>query len=117
MILKTEDLTFGFGDQILFKDVNIQIEKGDKIALLGPNGSGKTTLLKILREEMDGYSGEIVKKKNIKIGYQRQFRVTDPDRSLWKEFEKEFSETIELIEKSYEIEHEHLAFEKKIRSV
>ncbi len=85
MILKTEALTFGFGDGRLLENVSIQIEEGDHIALLGANGSGKTSLIKLIVGEYTQVEGRIDMRKGLSIGYQTQFRITDPERTLWKE--------------------------------
>ncbi|MFW6248541.1 MAG: ribosomal protection-like ABC-F family protein, partial [Bacteroidota bacterium] len=116
MILRAEDITFGFSADPLFKDCNFQIQDGDKIALIGPNGNGKTTLLRILTGEITSFEGRIITKKGIRIGYQEQFRISNPNISLWKVLEREFSDVIKKINHDFDIEHEHLAFEKKIRS-
>jgi ATP-binding cassette subfamily F protein 3 len=117
MILRAEDITFGFSADTLLKECTFQIQEGDKIALIGPNGAGKTTLLKILTGEITSYEGKIITKKGIKFGYQEQFRISDPNLPLWKELEKEFSDVIKKIDHDFDIDHEHLAFEKKIRSI
>src|SRR6056297_1751571 len=117
MLLRAEEITFGFSADPLLNDCTFQIQENDKIALIGPNGTGKTTLLKILTGEMTSYEGKIITKKGLKIGYQEQFRITDPAISLWKELEKEFSDVIKKINHDYDIDHEHLAFEKRIRSI
>ncbi|MFA7628695.1 MAG: ABC-F family ATP-binding cassette domain-containing protein, partial [Candidatus Dojkabacteria bacterium] len=117
MILRTQDITFSFSDDPLFVDCSIQIDEGDKIALIGPNGSGKTTLLKILTGEITPHQGKIITKKNVKIGFQEQFRISDPEKTLWEELEECFSDIIKILENEHEIEHEHLAFEKNIRSI
>lgn len=117
MLLRTNNLSFGFADTMLISECNIQIEERDKIALIGQNGSGKTTLLKILTGEIAPTLGSVIKKKKIRVGYQKQFRVEEPDITLWKELEKTFQDVIDHIKNEVEIEHEHLAFEKKIRSI
>ena len=58
-----------FGDKRLFRDVDIQINRGDRAFLLGPNGCGKTTLLRILRGELDADAGSVRLGANVKIGY------------------------------------------------
>lgn len=117
MLLRTDNLSFGFADTMLISECNIQIEERDKIALIGQNGSGKTTLLKILTGEIAPTLGKVITKKNIRVGYQRQFRVEEPELTLWKELEKTFQDVIDHIEKDVDVEHEHLSFEKKIRSI
>ncbi|HPF16038.1 MAG TPA: ATP-binding cassette domain-containing protein [Thermotogota bacterium] len=117
MILRAENITFGFSTEPLLKDCSFQVQDGDKIALIGPNGTGKTTLLRILTGGITSYEGKIISKKDMRIGYQEQFRISNPDTSLWEEIEKEFQDVIKKITHDYEVEHEHLAFEKKIRSI
>lgn len=57
-IVTIRDLTHGYNDNILFLDANLQIERGERIAILGPNGAGKSTLLRLItgREKPDGGS-------------------------------------------------------------
>lgn len=117
MILKTENLSFGFGDDMLFEDVNLQIDEGDKIALLGINGSGKSSFLKLITGEADPVQGRLVVKKNLDLGYQKQFRITNPEISLWIEYENEFAQVQQQLKTGTDIDNEMLAFEKKIRSV
>ena len=72
--LTLENVTKSFGEKILFQDVNLQISKGEKIALVAKNGSGKTTLLRVIAGEETG-EGElcnIIKRKDIRIGYLNQ---------------------------------------------
>ncbi|HOX64629.1 MAG TPA: ATP-binding cassette domain-containing protein [Thermotogota bacterium] len=117
MILKAETLTFGFGDGRLFENVAFQIDEGDRIALLGANGSGKTSLLKLIVGEYTPVEGRVVLRNGLSIGYQTQFRITDPRRTLWKECESLFSSLKETLRESTEITHDMLSFEKRIRSV
>jgi ATP-binding cassette, subfamily F, member 3 len=66
------NLSIGFLGKNLFHEVGLQIEPGDRIGLVGPNGSGKTTLLRLISGEMFPDTGEIQKKKGIRIGYLPQ---------------------------------------------
>lgn len=52
-------LTFGYGEKKIFKDFELQINKGDKVAVLGSNGRGKTTLIRLLLKSLNGYEGEV----------------------------------------------------------
>ena len=58
-----------FGEKTLFRDVDIQIDRGDRAFLLGANGCGKTTLLRILRGETDADAGTVRLGSNVRIGY------------------------------------------------
>lgn len=70
------------GAQLLFREVSLNINKGDKIGIVGPNGSGKSTLLKILcgMEELD--SGQLLKQKFVRLSYLDQEDVFNEDASI-----------------------------------
>lgn len=69
-----EDLTHGYGNRVLFNDASIGIERGDRIALIGPNGSGKTTLLRLItgREAPQEGTVECQGLTNISLAYYEQ---------------------------------------------
>ena len=67
MVLKVKNISFSYGDEIIFEDITFSIKKGDVLCILGPNGTGKTTLIKCLNGLHETASGEIiVNGKNIK---------------------------------------------------
>lgn len=70
--LIVEDLSKGFDNGPLFKDLNLMVEVGEKVAILGTNGIGKTTLLKTLMGEIAADQGEIKWSENANIGYYAQ---------------------------------------------
>jgi ATP-binding cassette, subfamily F, member 3 len=70
--LKIEDLEIGYSDKSIAQEINLEIERGQKIAVLGDNGQGKTTLLKTLAGEIDKLSGNYKWGHNIKIAYYAQ---------------------------------------------
>src|SRR5690606_29485113 len=61
VLLETKDLSFGYGDELLFKDLSFTIEKGDKVAIIGKNGKGKSTLLNLLGDVLSPVSGSVSK--------------------------------------------------------
>ena len=72
--LSLENVTKSFGEKILFKEVDLQINKGQKVALVAKNGTGKTTLLRVIAG-MEGGEGELCKislRKGIRVGYLQQ---------------------------------------------
>ncbi|MDR1762000.1 MAG: ATP-binding cassette domain-containing protein [Bacteroidales bacterium] len=71
VVLKTTDLTKKYGEKTILANVNFQIERGNKIALVGKNGEGKSTFIKCVLNET-GYSGEIQLGHNVRIGYFAQ---------------------------------------------
>ncbi|MGB3726779.1 MAG: ATP-binding cassette domain-containing protein [Glaciecola sp.] len=73
-VFECEDLSYGYKDKLIAKDVNILISRGDKVALIGPNGCGKTTLIKLLLGELTAQSGEVYQGTNLEIAYFDQHR-------------------------------------------
>ena len=71
-MLRVSDLSKSYADRVLFSGVSFHIQPRDRVALIGPNGSGKTTLLDIVAGTTAPDSGEVVKRKNLTIGYLRQ---------------------------------------------
>lgn len=70
--LQVENLTKSFGDRVLFEGISFGVAEGQRIGLIAKNGSGKTTLLNILAGK-DGYdSGNIVFRKDLRVGYLEQ---------------------------------------------
>jgi ATP-binding cassette subfamily F protein uup len=80
--LLAENLTKSFGEKILFKDLNLSIMQGQKIALVARNGAGKTSFLKILMGKDIPDSGEVRISKDITIGYLEQDPQLDDTKSV-----------------------------------
>lgn len=75
-VLQVEDISKSYGEKILFKDINFDIYRGEKVALIGPNGIGKSTLFKIIMGEDDLYKGSIKVGQNVDIAYFHQEQKT-----------------------------------------
>lgn len=71
-VLEAEELALSFGDHRLFKNVNLDIKRGEKVFLIGPNGCGKTSLLKVLLHIYKRTFGDFRFGANIDIGYYDQ---------------------------------------------
>ncbi len=84
--LSLENVSRSYGDKVLFKNVNLSISKGDKIALVAKNGSGKTTLLKVIggEEGSDGENAKIIISKEIKTSILTQDLLLIPMPPCWK---------------------------------
>ena len=81
MVLK--DLSMGFGERELFSDVNMLVQGGDRIALLGDNGTGKSTFLKLLMKEEMPRTGKIKFGPSVKMAYLPQIiHFSHPERSI-----------------------------------
>ncbi len=82
VVFKTVDLTAGYPGKVVFKGANVEIKRGEKVALVGRNGEGKTTLLRIMSRELDPIEGEAILGHNIKLGYYAQNQEDILDGSL-----------------------------------
>ena len=71
-MITIKNLTFKYNNEIILDNINLEIKKGDYIALIGPNGGGKTTLIKLILRLLKPTSGEIILKTK-KIGYVPQY--------------------------------------------
>lgn len=71
-VLKTWDLAIGYRDKVLAQNINLLIERGECVALVGPNGVGKSTLLKTFLQEIDPLEGGIHYGTNVQIAYYDQ---------------------------------------------
>lgn len=90
-VLKGTDLAFAYGSKEIFRDVNIDIKKGERVFLLGPNGCGKTTLFKMLCSRLGGTKGYISLGANVDIGYYDQTQESLHDAKtvlyeIWDEY-------------------------------
>jgi len=80
-VLNLEGVTKAFGDRVLFRDLTLQVLRGDRIGIVGPNGAGKTTLLRLVAGEDEPTAGVVRLGANIRIAYYRQDRL-DLDPAL-----------------------------------
>ena len=86
-----KNLCKSYGDKKVLTDINFDIKRGERIALIGQNGAGKSTLIKILMGMLTPDSGEIIKDEKIKIGYYSQeFETFDMNKNLLKDYISRF---------------------------
>ena len=71
-LIGMRNVTWGFGNPPLLEDITLQIEKGDRVCLLGRNGSGKSTLLRLFNGNMLPDSGDIWKQQGLTIATMEQ---------------------------------------------
>ncbi len=71
-ILELKNLTLALGGPAILQDVNLRVEKGERVSLLGRNGEGKTTLLRIMSGELKPDDGEIIRQSGLRVGYLPQ---------------------------------------------
>ena len=95
-VLIMEDLTIGYGDNVLAKGINLTLRRGEKAALLGANGTGKTTLLKTILGEVDPLKGRAKIGNRVQIGYFSQtYERLNPKQTLLENFVIEYGFTEE----------------------
>jgi ATP-binding cassette subfamily F protein 3 len=75
VLIEAKDLTFGYTDQTLIKNLSFPILKNDKIAIIGKNGKGKSTLLNLMAQELEPKSGSVSKNVNLLIGHFGQTNI------------------------------------------
>ena len=81
-MIDLSNVSLQFTGEYLIQDVNLRINSGDKICLVGSNGTGKSSLLKMLVGEIEPESGIIQKQKNIAIGYLPQEQIIHKGKTL-----------------------------------
>ena len=85
IILQANKIERSFAGEVLFDNINLQVDERDRIALVGKNGAGKSTLLKILVGEEEPTSGEINKKKDISLSYLAQDSRFESENTIFDE--------------------------------
>jgi ATP-binding cassette, subfamily F, member 3 len=91
ILLQVNQLSKYFGADIILSNIKLEIQTRDRVALVGRNGAGKSTLLKIISGQMSYDSGEIIKPKEVSIGYLAQNTGLESKLSIWEEMLTVFS--------------------------
>lgn len=97
-LITVSGLMMEFGDQRLFENMCFEIQKGDRVGLIGVNGSGKTTLFRILTGEYSPTDGTVVINKNSTVGYMQQHVCRNLERSAYDEVMTVFDDLIRMEE-------------------
>ena len=92
IILQGNKIERSFSGDVLFDNINIQVDERDRIALVGRNGAGKSTLLKILVGEEAPTSGEINTKRDLKLSYLAQDSRFESSNTIYEEMLNVFSD-------------------------
>lgn len=85
-VIEFKGVSKGYGDSVLYEDLNLVIPKGAIVGIIGPNGAGKTTLFRMISGEEEPNTGEIIVGETVKIAYVDQSRDDlDNSRTVWEE--------------------------------
>ncbi len=84
VVLELKKITKSYGEQAVFSDMDLTIQRGDRVALLGPNGTGKTTLVKLMAGVLDPDSGQRSLGSGVSIAYfaQQQLELLNPQQTV-----------------------------------
>lgn len=87
-VLRVEGLAKSYGDLKLFSDINFEIKRGEKVAIIGNNGTGKTTILKIITGSVNPDAGVIQVGSKVHIGYyDQEMQILNPEKTLFDELQ------------------------------
>ncbi|VAX35641.1 hypothetical protein MNBD_UNCLBAC01-273, partial [hydrothermal vent metagenome] len=104
-LISVQDISLAFGGPLLFDQMSLQIEGGERIALLGRNGTGKTTLMKVLSKEIPPNTGNIVYQKGIHIAYLPQEVPTDLTGNIFDIVLSGLGKKAETVKKYHHVSH------------
>ena len=90
-VLRVEGLAKSFGDHTLFTDLDFEIKRGERVALIGNNGTGKTTILKIINEILAADAGSFTLGSKVCIGYyDQEHHVLHMEKTLFEEISDDY---------------------------
>ncbi|WP_028984078.1 ATP-binding cassette domain-containing protein [Sporolactobacillus terrae] len=99
LLLQTSEISKSFGTDLVLSTITIDVQFGERVALVGRNGAGKSTLLKIIAGKMSADSGEVIMPKDRTMGYLPQNATLDSTRGIYDELVSVFSPLIALEKK------------------
>lgn len=106
ILLQANNVIRRFGADVLFHDINLQIQEHGRTALVGRNGAGKTTLLKMIAGITSPDEGTISKSKDLTIGYLAQDQGLDSQNSIWAELDLVFASLHKMEKQIHQLENQ-----------
>ncbi|KMM36296.1 ABC-F family ATP-binding cassette domain-containing protein [Guptibacillus hwajinpoensis] len=107
IVLQVNGLTKSFGADTILSNIKLEVQSRDRVALVGRNGAGKSTLLKMITGQLSYDSGDIIKPKDVSIGYMAQDTGLESDLSIWEEM-------LGVFDRLRKMEDELRRYEKKM---
>ncbi len=87
-VLTVTELSKSYNTLTLFKNINFDMKRGEKVAIIGNNGTGKTTILKIINNQVEADYGQVKLGSKVHVGYyDQEHQVLDPDKTLFDELQ------------------------------
>lgn len=104
IVMSASKLNKSYGVDVVLSDISFNLNKGDRVGIIGENGAGKSTLMNILSGDLDRDSGEIFISKGLRLGFLRQSDNFMSDGTVLSEIEKTYKETKDQGVEIYESE-------------
>ncbi|WP_235190142.1 ABC-F family ATP-binding cassette domain-containing protein [Bacillus gaemokensis] len=106
ILLQVNGLSKLYGAETILANIKLEVQTRDRIALVGRNGAGKSTLLKIIAGELSHDGGEIIKPKDVSIGYLAQNTGLETSLTIWNEMLTVFTHLQQMEKRLRRLEHE-----------
>jgi len=108
-LISISHVTAHYGGPILFRDITLDVERGQKIGVIGQNGTGKSTMLRMLAGMQEPQTGQVIRQRGIRVAFQAQELNTPPGATAWTEMESVFATDLARARKLAAMEHEMAA--------
>lgn len=106
ILLQVQQVMRRFGADVLFDNVQMDIQEHARVALVGRNGAGKSTLLKMIAGETVSDEGQISMRKGLTIGYLAQDQGLDSNNTIWEEMSSVFAELHAIEKRMHQLENQ-----------
>ncbi|WP_085993407.1 ABC-F family ATP-binding cassette domain-containing protein [Oceanobacillus senegalensis] len=91
ILMQLNGISKSFGAEEILSNIKIEVKENDRIAIVGRNGAGKSTLLKIMADELTYDEGELIKPKDLTLGYLSQHMSIESGKTIWDEMLEVFT--------------------------